>query len=77
MNGLDSARALIAESLEVELAEVPAEGTVETVAGWDSLGHLRILLAVEQRLGRSLTAAELATIESVGDIARLLDGLKI
>ena len=40
---------------------------------WDSIGHVTIILELEEALGRMLSPEEIATISSVGDIARLFE----
>ncbi len=44
-------RQIIAEVFELKDGELPAEISPETVAGWDSLGHLRLITAVEEAFG--------------------------
>ncbi len=72
MTELIAARTLVAKALELELAEVPASGDVETLPAWDSLGHVKVILALESALSRMLTSAELAQIRGIVDIAPLL-----
>ena len=45
--------------------------TMTDIPGWDSIRMIAILLAVEQRFGTPLRAAEVRKIRSVGDVARL------
>ena len=48
--------------------------TMSDIAGWDSIRMVVILLAVEERFGTTLRAAEVRRIRSVGDLARLARG---
>lgn len=72
MTAIERACSLVAAALDLGPEEVLADGTIGAVRGWDSLGHVKVLIAVEGALGRSLKAQETATIRSVGDIATLL-----
>jgi acyl carrier protein len=63
---------LVARALERATSEVPSNGTIETVLGWDSLGHVKILLLLEVELGRLLTSAEIAAIRSISDIDQVI-----
>jgi len=72
MTDPSAARVLVAQALDLAPEEVAADGDVETVAGWDSLGHVKVILAVETALGRTLASGELAQIRGVADIERLL-----
>lgn len=65
---------LIARALERGGAEIPAEGTVENVPGWDSLGHVKIIMTLESELGRMLAPDEIASLRGVADVDRILTG---
>lgn len=69
---MDRARALVAAALERRLDEVPPDGTIASVPGWDSLGHVRIVLALEAARGQPLKAEEIATLHSVAAVAAAL-----
>ena len=51
-------------------APPPAPNTRQgDVPDWDSLGHIRLLMTVERRLGIKFAAAEMARFACLGDIA--------
>ena len=54
-------------------ASLKADCALSTMAGWDSLAMVRLMVRLEQHLGRELDEAELASLTTVGDIQRLLD----
>lgn len=66
------ARALVAHALERSIDEIEADGALGEVPGWDSLGHMRIVLSIEDRLKRPLAATEVVALKSVADISALL-----
>jgi acyl carrier protein len=72
-SALEPARALLADALARDLDEVPADATPDTLDAWDSLGHMRLVQALEQALDRSLTVDEILKTRSVAQIALLLD----
>jgi acyl carrier protein len=43
------------------------------VPQWDSLNHISLVVAIESEFGVELTAEELASLRTVGDMARLLE----
>ena len=45
------------------------EMTAADVAGWDSLAHVRFMLAIEREFGIKFTATEMGRYKSVGDLA--------
>jgi acyl carrier protein len=72
MNMADSARNLVAEALGQPISEIPETATIGYVPGWDSLGHMRILLLIERRLGRELDPALAVQLTSIGEISAIL-----
>ena len=58
----DRLRSIIATELEVPLDTVPADATAETFQPWDSLGQMRIVVAIEEQLGVRFATAEIAEL---------------
>lgn len=63
---------LVARVLEIPAAEAAA-ATAENTACWDSLAHLRLLMAIEEEFGVSFSPDEVDELDSV---ARLGDALE-
>jgi len=51
---------------------VKPELTADDVAEWDSLSHVRLVLAVQKHFNAKFSAAEIASLKNVGDLARLI-----
>jgi acyl carrier protein len=50
------------------------DGTVaETVPGWDSLSHVKIISAVEEAFGVRFQTSEIVRLKNVGQLQALLD----
>lgn len=60
-----SQRADLAITSDHALADIP---------GWDSLKTVRLVVQLESALGRELEEDELASLERVSDVERLLSG---
>jgi len=73
MNPHKAATEVLAGALMIEAAAVPRDARLGSIEQWDSLAHARLLLALEEKLRRQLTTDEAVAIESLDDIARLLD----
>lgn len=73
MSASTTARSLLAEALAMDAHSLPADARIGAIEQWDSLAHARILLALEERIGKPLAAAEAIAIESLDDIAKLLE----
>ncbi len=69
---VESARDLVAEAMERPVDTVPADGGMDTLPAWDSLAHVRIILAIEDRTGRPLDTETITGLRSVADVAMAL-----
>lgn len=65
---------LVARVLELPLTQA-TEARVDNTPGWDSLAHLRLLMAVEEEYGVSFSPDEIAELDSVELIREALDRL--
>lgn len=72
MTGRLAARQLVADALAVPAESVAADTDLASLPEWDSLGHVRVLLALERALGRLLAPAEIGGLRGIADIDRLL-----
>jgi len=67
-----SARTLLAEALEIDLAAIGDDAAMENFEAWTSVAHLRLILALEEKLGIELAPDDALAIQSLEDVARLL-----
>lgn len=72
MSRLDELRALLAEAFSVDPAELDDDAAPERISGWDSLTHLNMTVAIEERFGVSLTTDDILEMQNVGAIRRVL-----
>jgi acyl carrier protein len=56
--------------------EVTPESSQENIADWDSVGHLKLILAIEDDFGVQFSTAQIPELTSVSAIQRALDNLK-
>ena len=52
---------------------VTATTTSEDVAGWDSLSHVNLIVAVEQTFGVRIGRKELLSLQNVGDLVACVE----
>ena len=57
--------------------EVTPESNQENIADWDSVGHLKLILAVEDAYGVQFSTAQIPELTSVAAIQRALDKPKL
>lgn len=48
------------------------EMTAELVSGWDSLGHIRLIVAVERTFGVKFSSQDISSFENVGELVERL-----
>ena len=58
------------EDPDIELAP---ETTADDVDGWDSLSHMNLIMAVENRLNVRFKPKEVLSFRNVGDLARSIE----
>ncbi|WP_400082679.1 acyl carrier protein [Yoonia sp. R78084] len=64
---------IIAKALGVSEESITAETSLMTTTEWDSLAHFRIVLSLEERLGRPLNPVEITTLIDFSAVQTLLD----
>ena len=65
---VDDVRQTVAEVFFVDVDEVTAESSPDSIKAWDSLAHLNLILALEQRFGCTFDPdqiPELVTVEAI------------
>ena len=73
MSAMTTARRLLAEALALPEEKVPDDARIGGLEQWDSLAHTRMLLALEERLGKPLDAEDAVKIESLADIVAVIE----
>lgn len=73
VNQLDNARNIVAEALSLDLQNVDESSSHISLNGWDSLAVMRIVMAIENVIGKDLPMDEAGTLFSVKNIAIVLD----
>lgn len=76
MSEHDDAVAIVAGALGCRPGDVPAEAAVGSLGGWDSIAHVTIIMAVEERIGRPMSTDEIAGFGTVADLTPLLVGAR-
>lgn len=72
----DDVRALLEDILDEELPPFTAATTAKDVEHWDSLNHVRLLLAIERVYGIEIPVQDVEGLANVGDMVRLINTLR-
>lgn len=70
---IERARKLVAEAVERPVADVPDDAAIGVLPAWDSLAHVRIILALEAETGAPLGTDTILELRSIADVAAILD----
>ena len=63
---------LLIELFKLKDGEITDSLTMEDLEVWDSLKHMEIIVAIEETFGLELTADEIVSMRSVGEIKRVI-----
>ena len=66
-------RDIMADVLDIDADEVGPETTADDFEEWDSLSHVRLMVAIERRFGISFDNAEIADLQNVGEMIALIE----
>jgi acyl carrier protein len=75
MNKFSLARNLLSSAFEISVEEIPTEVSLDSFDLWDSLGHLKVLMAVEEKLNRELTTEESIEIIDLESLENVLSSV--
>jgi acyl carrier protein len=65
-------RQIMSDVLEVPLESVDDNVTMQNTDTWDSLRHMEIVVAIEEKFGVDFEALELMELTSLRDIMRMI-----
>jgi acyl carrier protein len=64
---------VVAGALSQPVGSLSADSAMYKVHGWDSLGHLKVVLAIEKALGVSITEAEVIDFCTMRKVVEFFD----
>lgn len=70
---IEEVRRLAADVMHKTIDEVPADGTRDSISGWDSMAHVNLVLALEQHFGVQFKPEEMMEMLSIELTAMLVD----
>jgi acyl carrier protein len=56
--------------------QITAESSPETIDNWDSMQHLNLVLAIEEKFGVQLDPEDIEEMKNIGAIAALVEKLQ-
>ena len=70
---LNRVRQIISDVFSVDMNSVTAETHVDSIAAWDSMAHLNLVLSLEQDFGISFTPEQISELTSVKVIVKQVE----
>jgi acyl carrier protein len=69
----EKVRASSADIFQVPAGEITPASSPETIESWDSVQHLNLVLALEERFGVQFEPEEMDQMKNIGAIAGLVE----
>lgn len=76
MSNAEKARELLAGALNLPEQQVDSSTMIGVTQQWDSLAHMRLMLALEEVLGSELEMEAVVNIASLSDVETMLANAK-
>ena len=69
---LSEVKSQIAATFEISVEQVADDSSGQTIEQWDSVGHINLVMALEQKFGVSFTMEEIMQLRDVRAICRVI-----
>ncbi|MFZ1919704.1 MAG: acyl carrier protein [Terriglobales bacterium] len=69
----DQIRSMASDLFGVPAERITATSSPETLENWDSVQHLNLVLALEEKFGLQLSPEEVEQMKSIGDTAKIIE----
>lgn len=72
----DQVRNIASDIFGVAANKITADSSPETIENWDSMQHLNLVLAVEEKFGIQLAPEDIEQMKNIGAVAALVEKLQ-
>jgi acyl carrier protein len=73
LNVFEQVRGLASDILGLPVNQISAASSPENIEAWDSIQHLNLVLALEEKFQLQLSPEEIEQMKNIGDIATLIE----
>jgi acyl carrier protein len=73
-NVWEQVRGMASDLFGIPTNQITMASSPESIEAWDSVQHLNLVLALEQKFNLQLSPQEIEQMKNMGDIARLVEG---
>ena len=72
----EQVRSVASDIFGIPAGKITAESSPETIENWDSMQHLNLVLAIEEKFGVQLEPEDIEQMNSIGAVATLVEKLQ-
>jgi acyl carrier protein len=69
----DQIRTIASDIFGISAEKITPASTPETIETWDSIQHLSLVLALEEKFGLQLSPEEIEQMKSIGEVIKLVE----
>ncbi len=73
---LQQVRSIASDIFGVPADKITPESSPETIENWDSMQHLNLVLAIEERFGVQLEPEDIEQMKNIGAVAAVVEKLR-
>ena len=70
---LSTVRTVMEDVFDVDNLQIAPETTADDIEEWDSLSHIRLVVAIERKFKIEFKNSEIGNLKNVGDLVTLID----
>jgi acyl carrier protein len=70
---LEKIQNVVRDQLDDDQVELKMDTVANSVEGWDSLSHIRIIIAVEEEFGVEFNTSDVISLHNLGDLVNLVE----
>ena len=75
-NAFEQVRNIASDIFGIPVEKITAESSPETIENWDSMQHLNLVLAIEEKFGVQLDPEDIEQMKNIGAVATLVEKLQ-
>ena len=75
-SALEQVRNIASDIFGIPADKISAESSPETIENWDSMQHLNLVLAIEEKFGVQLDPEDIEAMTNIGAVAALVGKLQ-
>jgi acyl carrier protein len=72
----EQVRSVASDIFGIPTEKIVAESSPETIENWDSIQHLNLVLAIEEKFGVQLDPEDIEQMKNIGAVAALVEKLQ-